>query len=813
MPRLSKRQGYIFLLLIAGLVLRLIFSSFGTLQLDMGTFVSWANSLYTGGLKNFYNGWSDYLPGYLYVLWLLGKANSMALIPESVLFKLPAILADLITGVFIYKIIKKSADPKDSKREKLAIIAAALYVFNPAIIYNSALWGQVDSFTALTSIMAVYFLPINIIISAVSLAVGTLIKPQTAFIFPVIIFFYIRNKKKFLNFLIYCAVGLTVFVAAFVPFWNHGTLITFIIERLNLSLNQYPYTSVNAFNFWGLTGSWKPDSLVYQFAGYLIVLIASIFLSFKLWKARNAEYLLMAFIYGASFMFFTRMHERHMLPVFAPLVIAAMENPFLLIPYLGLSATYVANLTYAYYWITDDFKSIFSESAITLIEIFNIGMLGIIFYGLAAKVKKEWKNINFNLEKIVKIKNLKPVEYKLPKIGIPESKTKIILVAILTFAFISRVFALNSPTTMYFDEVYHAFTAKVLMSPEVTKAWEWWNDPPEGFAYEWTHPPIAKLGMVAGMSLFGQNAFGWRIPGAMLGLGIVYLVYLLGKTIFKDEWVGLISAAVYSLDGLALVMSRIGMNDSYILFFVLLSLYLYIKNKNLASALVFGFALASKWSSIWAIPIFAILFITQKKKLDLSYAWFFILPPLIYLASYFDMFLTGHSFKTWWEMQQQMWWYHTGLRATHSYSSPWWSWPFLIRPIYLYTSDEIGGMVARIYAFGNPLVFWFGLASVFSILITAVRERNKKLGLIVFSYLIFFVPWALSPRIMFIYHYLPSIPFMCIAAGYVLRRNLKLAPYFFIPALIVFIYFYPHYTGMQVPLWLDTSYYWFSSWR
>ena len=177
------------------------------------------------------------------------------------------------------------------------------------------------------------------------------------------------------------------------------------------------------------------------------------------------------------------------------------------------------------------------------------------------------------------------------------------------------------------------------------------------------------------------------------------------------------------------------------------------------------------------------------------------------------MFLTGHDLSTWWGMQKQMWWYHTGLRATHPYQSMWWSWPLLLRPIYLYTSDEIGGMVSRIYAFGNPVVFWFGFASVLTSAYYAFKERNKNLALVVFSYFIFFAPWALSPRIMFLYHYLPSIPFLAIATGYVLRRNPKLVYWIFGIGLLVFIYFYPHYAGLNIPISLDTSYYWLDSWR
>lgn len=160
-----------------------------------------------------------------------------------------------------------------------------------------------------------------------------------------------------------------------------------------------------------------------------------------------------------------------------------------------------------------------------------------------------------------------------------------------------------------------------------------------------------------------------------------------------------------------------------------------------------------------------------------------------------------------------MWWYHTGLKATHPYTSSWWSWPLLARPIYLYTSDEVRGFVSRIYATGNPIIFWGGLASVFLSFVYAFREKNKKLALVIFSYLIFFVPWAASPRIMFLYHYLPSIPFLAIALGYILRRNLKLIVPAVTIALLLFLYFYPHWAGLSVPLSLDKSYYWFSSWR
>lgn len=796
-------------ILFFAFILRIVLSFFGTLQLDQGTFIAWSLNLARNGLKSFYNSWSDYLPGYLYFLWALGKINLLGYIPPVLLYKLPAILSDLATGYLIYKILEKH------KNKKWGLLGVLIYIFNPAIIANSTFWGQVDSLTALALMLSLYFSEGNFLASSIFLAVGTLIKPQAAFVLPVILFLFIKQKRKFYEFLLYCLTGLTIFILGFVPFSN-GNLIKFIFTRLNISANQYPYLSVNAFNFWGLFGFWKPEKIYFQISGYILVLISTVFLLIKSFKNKVSPYTLSAFIFASSFIFFTRMHERHLLPVFAPLSLASILNPIFLIPYLGFSIIYILNLIYSYQWITNNFVQIYPDILIKFIEFSGIILIVYMFILILKNKQIGWSKIRFLMNRIFdKFKTKKEVvsKFNFPKIELPKNKARNILYVILGFAFITRIFNLGSPPTMYFDEVYHAFTAKVMMSADRAKAWEWWNTPPEGFAYEWTHPPLAKLGMVVGMSIFGENSFGWRVPGAILGTASVLLVYLLSRQIFKDEILGLFASGIFSLDGLPLVMSRIGMNDSYILFFVLLSIYLFLKEKDFSSAVSFGLALASKWSAIWAIPILFVLWTKRKNKFKPSIAWFLLLPFTVYLLSYLPMFITGHSLATWWGMQEQMWWYHTGLRATHSYSSPWWSWPFLIRPVYLYTTDEIAGMVSRIYLMGNPFVFWFGVASIISSAIYTYIEKNKNLGLIVFSYLIFFVPWAASPRIMFLYHYLPSIPFLSIAIAYILRRIPKLA-YWIIPIFfLTFIYFYPHWIGLNVPLALDKSYYWIPSWR
>jgi predicted membrane-bound dolichyl-phosphate-mannose-protein mannosyltransferase len=808
-----------FLPLLLVFLIRFVLSFLPSFDIDMGTWLGWAGRLSSLGLANFYSDatWTQYTPGFMYWLWFIGKIGWTS----ALAIKIPALIADLSVGLLIYSLVKKV-------KPKLAIISFFLYTLNPVIIFDGSVWGQIDGILTLLIFLSAYFLieKRSLVWSIFFWSISFLIKPQAIAVLPVFFLVILLKKFKFKEIVIAAAVGMITIFGLSLPFFPTSPILG-LPNLITQMIGFYNFTSVNAFNIWSWVGLWKLDTTLFlglslSFWGSLFLLssITGALYVFrnKLNKKEN-YYLLFAVCCLCFFVFPTRVHERYLFPFFAFLLTSAgLSKSFnLFVIYIVTSILCFLNLyyPYSYYnpeYLRSDFLYNLSQDLAKIVGfLFLVTYFVLLYWEKLPKIKLSTL-INRFTDSWKKRENLK-IQVKFPKIALSEKKAKSILIMILMFSFVTRTYDLWSPKSEYFDEVYHAFTAKVMMGVEKAKAWEWWNTPPAGFAYEWTHPPLAKLGMVLGMSIFGQNSFGYRIPGALLGVASVFLVYLLAVEIFKDKLVGLLSAGVFSLDGLALVMSRIGMNDSYILFFTLLSIYFFLKKKDSFSALAFGFALASKWSTIWAIPILGILWLKRKNKFRLSLLWFLLLPPAIYLLTYLPMFLTGHSLSVWWDMQQQMWWYHTGLRATHPYSSQWWSWPFLIRPIYLYTGSEIGGFVSRIYAMGNPVVFWFGLASIVMSSIYSYVERNKELGFVVFCYLMFFVPWAASPRIMFFYHYLPAIPFLAIATGYILRRNPKLIFAYSLICLLVFIYFYPHWAGLNIPLWLDKSYYWIPSWR
>lgn len=379
---------------------------------------------------------------------------------------------------------------------------------------------------------------------------------------------------------------------------------------------------------------------------------------------------------------------------------------------------------------------------------------------------------------------------------------KQVLLLIILFTTFLRLFRLDYPNKYIFDEVYHAFTAKEYLIGH-KEAWEWWTKPPPGVAYEWTHPPLAKELMTLSMFLFhSQDGWAWRLPGSLLGVLSVFLVYLLAEQLLKSKSAAVISTFIFSIDGLNFVQSRVGMNDIYYVTFLLASLWLILRKKYFLSAVAFGLAISSKWAAIYFVIL--ILYIIFHQRQFKKLVFFFIIPPLVYLASYLPFFLLGHNFHQIIQLHQQMWWYHTKLKATHAYSSPWWSWPLNLYPVW-YFVDYGKNTIANIFASGNPAVFWVGFASVILTGFEAVKKRSFNLLVIILGFLTFWLPWALSPRIMFLYHFSPSVPFLSLCLGHQLNtgfaelKNRKLVIILLILLALNFLIMYPFLTGVPIP--------------
>ncbi len=419
--------------------------------------------------------------------------------------------------------------------------------------------------------------------------------------------------------------------------------------------------------------------------------------------------------------------------------------------------------------------------------------------------------------------------------------------------------------SMYFDEIYHGRTAYEFLHGLT--------------AYENTHPPLGKIIISLGVLLFGMNPFGWRIMGTLFGIAMVPLLYLFSKKITGHSSLAFLAAVLFAFDFMHFTQTRIATIDVYITFFVLfmyLFMYLYSTLSFYDTPLwrtfiplglcgiSMGLGIACKWTGVYAGVGLAVIFfsVLLRRYQEYRYAvqnprsatngishrhilnvfrphvlhtilfcvvFFVLLPILIYLLSYLpfrdgsgDGFLLRVLHN-----QEYMFGYHSALEASHPYSSCWYEWPIMKRPIWYYSSivtgsSGYGGIREGISAFGNPLVWWVGIPASLYMFLLCIRKKDRTAAFLLTGYMAQYLPWFFVTRITFIYHYFPSVAFVVLMITYSLKQWYnRLSKRRFTILLIIygaavfglFLLFYPVLSGQPVEAsFVNRFLRWFDSW-
>ena len=165
--------------------------------------------------------------------------------------------------------------------------------------------------------------------------------------------------------------------------------------------------------------------------------------------------------------------------------------------------------------------------------------------------------------------------------------------------------------------------------------------------------------------------------------------------------------------------------------------------------------------------------------------------------------------------------YHQSVHTPHPYQSNWYQWIIDARPILYYQDFSTPGMRGIFASFNNPLVSWAGLLAFFAVAVQMVRRKCGKALFIVLATLSQLVPWTAIGRVLFAYHYFPTVLFLCFAIAYLMDDMLNrkrewagLAVYGFTGcAGLLYAIFYPELIGILVPNWYATYFLrWFPSW-
>ena len=156
-PKLTNHM-LLALLFGAAFLIRLICAFKFSGHSDLECFEYWAKTVYDNGPSGFYKAasFADYPPGYMYVLWVLEAIKRLFKIEHGshmagIIIKSVPVLFDLLTGCVLYKIAKKRYS------DMVSFVVAGVYLFNPVVILNSAVWGQVDSVFFLGIMLTCYY--------------------------------------------------------------------------------------------------------------------------------------------------------------------------------------------------------------------------------------------------------------------------------------------------------------------------------------------------------------------------------------------------------------------------------------------------------------------------------------------------------------------------------------------------------------------------------------------------------------------------------------------------------------------------------
>lgn len=405
----STKWDHLFIILVfGGLVIRLLLAPDPGFVQDMDGYVKWADAISEKGFEGLYDrGWADvrvdYPPTYFFLLFLIGKLKATifpffgwGLREYVMLLKSPAIISDVLACILLYYFVSTQTS------RKKAFFVSALYYLNPAVIFDSAVWGQTDAVPAILAAIAVVSLykdRLDLSVLFATLAIAT--KVYYLVLAPLILVgVYKKGGLKMLAFgLVMTLVLLHLLFSPLIYYGSLGKMIYAIFD----SASSYPYTTLRAYNIWqvyniiahGLEkgsfdfindteriGGWAVSYLGLLSLGVLELVVVCFLL-----RSSRKETLLIAasLIFLGFFMLPTKVHERYMFPTLLFLSLTYYSSRLLTFIYGMLSVSYLLNLGMVFCMFYPGsychiFKVFINPLSIISISIINIILFIFLFF-------------------------------------------------------------------------------------------------------------------------------------------------------------------------------------------------------------------------------------------------------------------------------------------------------------------------------------------------------------------------------------------------------------------------------------------------
>lgn len=409
------------------------------------------------------------------------------------------------------------------------------------------------------------------------------------------------------------------------------------------------------------------------------------------------------------------------------------------------------------------------------------------------------------------------VKFNWPDLQLSNIYDRLFLV-LLAVNVVLRLIWLDKPHgSLIFDEWYYVNVGRVILGlPQSlgSNGLPPYQNVPIGLDPNHEHLPLAKLFIALSMHLFGDNAYGWRIPSVVLGSFAILIFYLLLKRLSPYKSIPLLGAFLFSFDNLVFVQSRIATLDIFTLSFMLLGIYWYYAGHPYLSA--FGMTLSTLCKEtggagfIIIVIVHAAKFANERKPLKWSryFSWlekYFATYAisLLILLSILDRLWVGYP----WAIPHisNILTYSSALVSTCPsgiISCPW-QWlvnqvqiPYLVVNVKV-TTGSVTTQYPSISFLGamNPSVLYLTLPAIAYAGYSYLQQKKNDITLLsivwfIVSYLPYYPAVLIGHRVTYLFYLLPAVPAICAAIAYMIadQNPPKLVVLFYLGVVLVSFY-------------------------
>jgi dolichyl-phosphate-mannose-protein mannosyltransferase len=404
------------------------------------------------------------------------------------------------------------------------------------------------------------------------------------------------------------------------------------------------------------------------------------------------------------------------------------------------------------------------------------------------------------------------------------------------------------------------------------------------FGYVTGITPSAEIGSIG--TAIDPALVLFRIVPLAAGILLPLIIYCICRNLSMGRIASVVAGIFVCLENTLVIQSRFVLIDIILITtgFASLLLYLIYRNRTAegtlarlalyGSAFLFACSVSTKWTGLFFIaPIVAYELwdviknkkerLMAVKRFALHACVYFLIPAALYISLFYvhfsllphsgpgDAFMSKRFQKTlvaskyssdqslstpgfvekFFELNIEMFQAHTRMTKTHTYSSKFYTWPLMTRPIYYWYQDEhtVPLTHSRIYLLGNPVLYWGGTLAVIMLLLMCIETLHSRkfkllphkpaLLFVLIGFSANFLPFIFIGRVMFIYHYATALVFSLIAFSLLLEyvasetRRLQLAVLIVLLSTATFAYFSPLTYGRPLNPAEYESRVWFKTWK